>query len=188
MLLGVEKIPGGELYTHKKRSLGNVVGAAGVVVLSVLCKCLGWPRFQYLCVSMFVNRECGSIKGKCGVIALACKEPTAHKTKTPNPLLQSKNGNSLNCPCFSVHAFLVLVTVCHEIEYTAQLFLDSFVQPVFLPLSKAAHSECGGERVGETKENTGVSLLPKPHNHQDTCCNYPEHLGSWDACKCLSAL
>lgn len=110
----------GAVYPQK-RSLGNVVGAAGVVVLSVLCKRLGWPRFQYLCVSMFVNRECGSIKGKCGVIALACKEPTAHKTKTPNPLLQSKNGNSLNCPCFSVHAFLALVTVCHETEYTAQL-------------------------------------------------------------------
>lgn len=112
------------------------------------------------------------------------RSPWFTRQKNPNPLLQSKNGNPLNCPCFSVCAFLALVTGSN-VQHN--FLLDSFVI-LFLPLSKPANSECGGGRVGETKHNTGVSLLPKPHNHQDTCCNYPGHRGSWDACKCLSAL
>ena len=48
-----------------------------------------------MCVFMFVGGECGSIRrgGKCGVTALAYKEHMVHKTKDPDPLLQSKNGN-----------------------------------------------------------------------------------------------
>lgn len=180
-------LEGGTVYPQK-RGLGNVAGSAGLVVLSMSCKCLCWLRF--MCVHVCEQRM-QEHQGKCGVTALACKKPMVHKTKNSNLLLQSKNGNSLNCPCFSAHAFLALITGCHESEFTAQLSPYLFLLcslTVFLPLSKSAQTECGGDRVGERKQHTGVLVLPKPYNRQDTCCNYPEHCGSWDACKCLSAV
>lgn len=70
---------------------------------------------------MFASTERGSIGGKCGVTDLACKEPMLHRTRNPNPLLQSENGSSSSYPCLSGHAFLALVTGCHETECTAQL-------------------------------------------------------------------
>lgn len=165
----------GSVYPQK-RSLGNVASSAGVVVLSVLCKSLGWFRLQYSRVSMFVGRECGNIKAKCGGTALACK-PKVHKARSPNPLLQSKNGNSLNCPCFSVHAFFALFTGCHwdwmySTTFLFLVFLCCLI--VFLSLGKPVHCECRGERVGQRKQSIGVLLLLKPYNHQDIFCNYPK--------------
>lgn len=89
-------------------------------------------------------------------------------------------------------AFLAVVTGCWGTELRVQvssclLFLLRNL-PLFLPLRKPAHSEWRGERVGEKEADTGVLILLKPYNHQETRCNYPEHCGSWDACKCLSAV
>lgn len=140
---------------------------------------------------MFVGRECGNIKAKCGGTALACK-PKVHKARSPNPLLQSKNGNSLNCPCFSVHAFFALFTGCHWdwMYSTTFLFLVFFVLSDCVPFPGQTSSlwvqrGTGGTEEAEYRSFTSAEAIqPSRHFLQLS----KEFCGSWDACKCLSAM
>lgn len=101
---------------------------------------------------------------------------------------------SLKLSLLLLSGCLSCVSYCLPWDWTCRttfLLLVSFVQSASVPSPEETSSQwLWGKKGGRdgSRQDTGVLLLLKPYNHQETCCNYPEHCGSWDACKCLSAM